>query len=76
MDNLVDKKRSLATMQAKGDGLYLKRRGKSASWIFRVQVAGKRSDGSLGTEAEFNLREAKEMARDMHRAIAHGQKSG
>lgn len=73
MDNLVDKKRSLATMQAKGDGLYLKRRGNSASWILRVQVAGKRSDVSLGTEAEFNLREAKEIARDMHRAIARGQ---
>lgn len=60
------------SMVSKGDGLYLKRRGASASWVFRYQLAGNRRDVYLGVEAAFTLREAKEVVRDMHRAIARG----
>lgn len=61
-----------ATMQAKGDGLYIRRRGSSASWVFRYQAGGKRQDVYLGVEEAFTLREAKALVRDMHRAIARG----
>lgn len=61
------------SMLAKGDGLYLKRRGSSASWVFRFQAGGRRQDVYLGVEKAFTLREAKEVVRDMHRAIARGE---
>lgn len=59
-------------MVAKGDGLYLRRRGRSASWVFRYQAGGKRQDIYLGIEEVFTAREAKEIVRNMHRAIARG----
>lgn len=60
-------------MQAKGDGLYIRRRGNSASWVFRFQDNGRRQDIYLGVETAFTLREAKEVVREMHRAIARGE---
>jgi integrase len=60
-------------MQAKGDGLYIRRRGSSASWVFRYQAGGRRQDIYLGVEAAFTLREAKEVVREMHRAVARGE---
>ena len=61
-----------AIMQSKGDGLYIRRRGNSASWVFRYQAGGKRQDIYIGIEEAFTLREAKDVVRDMHRAIARG----
>lgn len=62
-----------AAMQAKGDGLYIRRRGSSASWVFRYQAGGRRQDVYLGIESAFTVREAKEIVREMHRAVARGQ---
>lgn len=64
---------AVTSMASKGDGLYLRRRGSSASWVFRYQAGGKRQDIYLGIEEAFTLREAKAIVRDMHRAIARGE---
>ncbi len=72
-DKVMDKTQPASSMIPRGDGLYVKRRGKSASWIFRVQVAGKRRDISLGPEKAFTFREAKNIVHEMRRAIARGE---
>jgi integrase len=70
---MTKKKVAKFTMVARGDGLYLRRRGSSASWVFRYQSGGRRHDIHIGIEEAFTLREAKEVVRDMHRAVARGE---
>lgn len=72
-DHAVRRSSVKPIMQAKGDGLYIRRRGRSASWVFRFQTNGRRQDVYLGVETAFTLREAKEVVREMHRAIARGE---
>jgi integrase len=72
-DHTIKKPTAKPVMQAKGDGLYIRRRGSSASWVFRFQAAGRRQDIYLGVETAFTHREAKEVVREMHRAIARGE---
>ena len=72
-DHNIKRESATPVMQAKGDGLYIRRRGSSASWVFRFQVNGRRQDIYLGVQTAFTLREAKEVVREMHRAVARGE---
>jgi integrase len=59
-------------MESKGDGLYLRRRGTTASWFFRYQQLGRRQTVHIGSATEFTLRQARDMVADMRRAMARG----
>lgn len=57
-----------------GDGLILFVRAPGvASWVARVQSAGKRRDYGLGSAKLYGLAEARERAREVRRALADGK---
>jgi len=57
---------------ADGGGLYLVKKGGSASWIFRYQVGAKETSMGLGPLRDFSLDEARELARDQRRLLHKG----
>jgi integrase len=59
---------------ADGDGLYLLvRPSGSRSWVFRVQVDGKRTDFGLGSATEISLSQARAKAADFQSRIKAGK---
>lgn len=53
-------------------GLYLRVVGKSATWIFRYSLAGRRRDRGLGPCAELSLADARKKAIDLRQRLREG----
>lgn len=60
------------SLEAKGDGLYLRTRGGAETWLFRFQQLGRRQTVHIGSRDQFTLREARDIVADMRRAMARG----
>lgn len=60
-------------VESKGDGLMLRRRGSAATWLLRIQVAGRRRDITIGPETAFSLRAARDAVAKIRTAVARGE---
>ncbi len=60
-------------LHSDGGGLYFRRRGDSALWIFRYQHGGKRRTVSIGVFPTVTLAQARDKAIDMARALQKGE---
>ncbi len=65
--------RSTSSVEDKGDGLRLRRRGSTATWILRIQTSGRRRDITIGTSKAFTLKEARAAVAKIRAAVARGE---
>lgn len=65
--------RSASSVEDKGDGLRLRRRGATATWILRIQTGGHRRDITIGTSKVFTLKEARAAVARVRAAVARGE---
>ena len=70
--NVGQPKPAKARLEVKGDGLMLRRRGSTGTWILRVQTHGVRRDITIGTDSAFSLREARDAVARIRKAIEKG----
>lgn len=54
------------------DGLHLRVTPGSRSWVLRIQIGDKRRDVGLGSFPDVSLADARELARDMRKAVRSG----
>jgi integrase len=66
-------KRAASSVEDKGDGLRLRRRGATATWILRIQTSGRRRDITIGTSTSFTLKEARAEVAKVRAAVARGE---
>jgi integrase len=62
----------LVRTEVKGDGLLLRHRGASSTWILRIQTNGRRRDITIGPSESFTLKEARAAVAKVRDAVARG----
>src|SRR5262245_24468717 len=59
-------------LYADGGGLYLQVAGRSKTWVFRFQIAGRRRDRGLGPSADFPRSGARRRATELRQLVRDG----